>query len=219
MTPNRAFSFIQQPSSNPPAPQPAPAKDGSSSSEATQRAPPTAQPAQGPIISVPSEQFESLYSLVLNQWTQLWTPQRALEIPPNFPGFTYTVPNFTIHIGGLRAKRSGPQAGGSLSPGVLVCITTVAGALDDDDDDDEDNNNHIDGFGKADVSAAMEEELDFSFVQAQIRQIWKMMTEGIELGRSEIREVMQAAQGSGGDREKVKEAAVRMWCEAMKLRA
>ncbi|PVI06435.1 hypothetical protein DM02DRAFT_623351 [Periconia macrospinosa] len=210
LNPNCAFSFIQQPSSDPPASQPTPAKDGSSASEAAQP-PSTVQPAQGPIVSLPTEQFESFYSLILNQWTQLWTPQRALDIPPTFPGFTYTVPNFTIHIGALRARRSGPQTAGSLSPGVLVCITTGAGAFEDDDDDDDDDDDRNKSNGNdvdmKDVNAEIEEELDFSSVQEQIRGIWKMLTKGVDLGKSEMREVMQGAQGSGGNKQKGTEAA------------
>lgn len=198
LDPSHAYNFIQ----NPPAPQPA-TEAQESSSEQPSKVPPTAQPAQGEIVTIPAEQFEALYGLVLNQWTPLWTPQRALDIPSNFPGITYKVAAFTIRIGELRARRSGPQTAATLSPGIVVCITTNVGALDGDGDE---------------ATADLEEELDFTGVQEQIREIWSMTTKNAELGKSEIRETMQAAQDFGGDQRKETDAVVRMWCEALRLR-
>ncbi|CAI6337283.1 unnamed protein product [Periconia digitata] len=177
--PDRAYSYIQP----------------RTSGEATPNV------AQGPIVAMPADQFDQFNQLVLNQWSLLWTPQRALDIPPNFPGFSYKVAAFTIHIGALRSRRTGPQTAATLSPGILVCISTDI--LGENEEALKSDDNDLD-YG----------EIDYSQTQEAIRELWRTMTTGVELGKSEVREVMQA----GAEKEQDTEAAVRMWCEALKLR-
>lgn len=62
-----------------------------------------------------------------------------------------------------------------------------------------------------------EEDIDFDYAQTIIRETWKNIAQGRDLGRAEAaREVMMESQYVKGDREK--DAAVRMWCETLRLR-
>ncbi|KAF2638531.1 hypothetical protein P280DRAFT_72911 [Massarina eburnea CBS 473.64] len=162
------------------------------------------QPASGADVttSIPAEEFESHYNLLLNQWSQLWSPQRALDV---VNGSTYTLGGaVTIHIGEVRSRRSGPQQGGVLSPGVVVCITTTASSSSESSD-----HAHVMDLG---------EGIGFEDVQERVTHVWKEMRKGADLGKGEVKEVLQLTKDVGGENETEREAVVRMWCEALKLR-
>jgi hypothetical protein len=92
------------------------------------------------------------------------------------------------------------------SPGVLICITTTIGA-DASEDPPESG------------TAALEDgddQPDFAFAQAVIRDCWSKIKGNLNLGKSEIREVMMAQDKMTATQEK--EAAVRMWCEILRMR-
>jgi hypothetical protein len=105
-----------------------------------------------------------------------------------------------VHLGELRSTREGPQSGGVQSPGVLVCISTVVGADDPDDLVNSEN---------------AEEALDFDFAQAMIRDCWSKIKDNRDLGKSEVKEIMMATEDL---KNQEKQAAVRMWCDALRLR-
>jgi hypothetical protein len=99
----------------------------------------------------------------------------------------------------VRSRRSGPHTASSLSPGVVVCITTNAGSPDNDPE-----------------FSDFEEEVDFDDVQNQIREVWKNIKQKVDSGKSDIGEFMQEAHDVSGNGEKEREAVVRMWCEALR---
>jgi hypothetical protein len=87
---------------------------------------------------------------------------------------------------------------------VLVCISTIVGD-DADEPQSSDKPETEDG----------EEQIDFDYAQAVIRDCWSRMKDNRDLGKSEIREVMMTPDNLPNQQ---KEAAVRMWCEALRLR-
>jgi hypothetical protein len=117
-------------------------------------------------------------------------------------GASYTGGLFTIYIGEVRALREG-QGGGMSSPGVLVCISTIAGGEDGGAQTEGVNGNGV-------------EPVDFEFAQATIRELWGKIRSGRDLGRGEVKEVFMAPQADVKTEETG--AMVRMWCEILRLR-
>jgi hypothetical protein len=156
-----------------------------------------AEYSAGPIAQIPKNQTDAHFGMVVHSWAQLWTPQRIFEIPH---GAVYKVKDFTIHIGELHAKR---QANVN-SPGVTVCITMPCGTGDDVD-------------LNLDTPQPLDAD-DFADLQSELRGLWKHLTKGIDFGKSEVREFMQAAQDFDGKKDLEQEAVVRMWCEALRAR-
>jgi hypothetical protein len=72
------------------------------------------------------------------------------------------------------------------------------------------------GVQNGDDGSLAEEEVDFEFAQATIREFWGKIKAGRDLGRLEVREVLMLPK-EGESREE-KDAAVRMWCEVLRLR-
>ncbi|KAJ8108600.1 hypothetical protein OPT61_g8063 [Boeremia exigua] len=136
-------------------------------------------------------------SLLRHQLAALWSPRHTLSVQN---GATYSGGLFTVQIGEVRALREA-QGGGTSSPGVVVCISTVVGG----DGDDEAMVGVQNGDG---------EEVDWEFAQAAIRDFWGRIREGRDLGRAEAREVFMAPKEARMDRD----ALVRMWCEVLRLR-
>ncbi|KZM23524.1 uncharacterized protein EKO05_0011263 [Ascochyta rabiei] len=161
-------------------------------------------PSRGPgtVAALPAQQSEAQALLLRNQLAALWSPRHTLSVQN---GATYAGGLFTVQIGELRALREG-QSGGVSSPGVLVCISTVAGIEE----------GVAEGNGAAHGAAAEEDEVDFGFAQATIREFWEKLKEGRDLGRSEVKAVLMVPKGRGLGEEE--EAAVRMWCEVLRLR-
>ncbi|KAF2248441.1 hypothetical protein BU26DRAFT_334151 [Trematosphaeria pertusa] len=195
---NRTYNYIHTPplqnSQNPGASQDAPA--GSST---------------GTDMAIPSQQADTHYDLLVTQWAQLWTPRRVLDLPN---GITYTVSNFTIYVGELRAQRQGPQSSGVLSPGVVVCISTTAGDPVWDDESGVDDSTfpaaNDDGFDYGDY--------DLSSARDMIREVWRIIREGKDFGKAEIRESFMDEKDFCAGKERAREAEVRMWCEALRQR-
>lgn len=150
------------------------------------------------MAAIPANQSDAQALLLRNQLAALWSPRHTLSVQN---GTTYTGGLFTVQIGEVRALREG-QGGGVSSPGVVVCISTVAGG--------EENGAEVDGVLNG------EEEVDFEFAQATIREFWGKIREGRDLGRAEVREVFMVPQ-EGGEKEE-KDAMVRMWCAVLRLR-
>lgn len=128
-------------------------------------------------------------------------------------GTTYSGGLCTIQIGELRATREGPQSGAVLSPGIVVCITTTVGAEDADDNLDS-------GYTSMENGAALDvddQEIDFEYAQTVIRECWSKIKDGRDLGRSEVREVMMTPVATA-KKGKERDAAVRMWCEVLRMR-
>jgi hypothetical protein len=99
------------------------------------------------------------------------------------------------------------------SPGIVVCITTVVGTDSSEDGLDS-------GYTSMENGTAMdvdEEEPDFEFAQTIIRDCWSKIKEGRDLGRSEVRDFMMAPVATS-KKEQEREAAVRMWCDALRMR-
>ena len=100
-----------------------------------------------------------------------------------------------------------------MSPGIVVCITTTVGAEDTDDSLDS-------GYTSMENGAAVhvdDQEIDFEYAQTVIRECWSRIKQGRDLGRSEVREVMMTPKipvKKGQERD----AAVRMWCEILRMR-
>ncbi|KAF2819459.1 hypothetical protein CC86DRAFT_146416 [Ophiobolus disseminans] len=156
------------------------------------------------VSAIPLSQQDAHASLVRHQFAALWQPRHVLALNE---GTSYTIGQCTVQIGELRAIREGPQSGGTQSPGVVVCISTLVGEDSFDD-----------GTDGASVPFEEDGDDDYNFVYAQtmVRECWNLVKEGLDLGRSEVREVMMAPEYVNGNREK--DAAVRMWCETLRLR-
>lgn len=156
--------------------------------------------------------------MLRNQSSALWAPRHVLAVRE---GSSYTAGLCTIQIGELRATREGPQSGALLSPGVVLCITTVVGANTSDTDIDSGYTSLENGTAttnNADIKKEDgDEEIDFAFAQAVIRECWNTIKQGKDLGRSEVKEFMMAPR-AGANTEKQRELAVHMWCDALRLR-
>ena len=61
-----------------------------------------------------------------------------------------------------------------------------------------------------------DEEVDFEYAQEIIRDCWRQIKDGQDIGKSEIKEVMMDSEYVDDIDEK--DAAVRMWCEVLRLR-
>jgi hypothetical protein len=154
------------------------------------------------VSAIPLRQQEAHATLLRNQFSALWQPRHILSIPQ---GTTYSAGICTIHMGELRSTREGPQSGGMQSPGVLVCISISIG---EDDHDDLLNS-------ETTASENGVESLDFEFAQAMIRDCWSKIKSNRDLGKSEVKEFMMATDDL---KKQEKQSAIRMWCEALRLR-
>lgn len=140
--------------------------------------------------------------LLRNQFSALWQPRHVLSIQQ---GMTYVAGLCTIQIGELRSSREGLQTGGTLSPGVLVCISTNIGSDDS-----------LDAQGPANIAPDDgQDPLDLDCAEALVRNFWNQIKGDRDFGKSEIKEVMMGSKTSQGQE---KEAAVRMWCEVLRMR-
>ncbi|KAF2875061.1 mediator complex, subunit Med20 [Massariosphaeria phaeospora] len=171
----------------------------------------------GTIISIPTAQSESHIALLATHLSALWTFRQTLQIPQ---GITYHVGQFVIRVGEIRASRSGAQSGSVLSPGVVCCITTVAGTSDDIDGEGYETE-FDSGHTSVTEDGRMEDEdedenVDLDDAEKLIRGFWETLREGMDFGRAEVREVMMGKHGLKGNGQK--EAVVRMWGEVLKLR-
>lgn len=162
--------------------------------------PPT---APSPVSAIPFSQQDAHASLIRHQFAALWQPRHVTNVPQ---GISYAAGQCLIQIGELRSVRDGPQSGGPLSPGVVVCISTMVGT-----DDDE-----WEATTAAAPPAEEEDAIDFDYPKAIIRDCWSTIKQGRDLGKSEVKEVMMAPEYVSGTQEK--DAAVRMWCEALRMR-
>ncbi|EUC44903.1 hypothetical protein COCMIDRAFT_5856 [Bipolaris oryzae ATCC 44560] len=170
---------------------------------------PAAQPAT--TASIPLRQQEAHASMLRNQSSALWAQRHVFSVRD---GTTYTAGLCTIQLGELRATREGPQSGAMLSPGIILCITTLVGAEDADEGPDAayaavENGAPLDAVEQGDV--------DFEYAQKVIRECWGRIKEGRDLGRSEVREFMMAARVEV-KRELQRDQAVHMWCDALRIR-
>lgn len=158
------------------------------------------QPVSAPaaITSISLQQQDAHILTIRQYMTALWSPRHTLTVQQ---GATFSGGMFTIHIGELRAIREGPQSGAIQSPGVVVCISMMVGGPDEEAGD----------------SAPAEGEIDFDFAQDMIRQCWNMIKSGRDIGRFEIQEAMMAPTLTT-HREREREAAVRLWCDVLRLR-
>lgn len=159
--------------------------------------PASANKGSGSVAAIPISQSDAHASLLRNQLAALWSPRQTLSVQN---GAAYEGGLFTVQIGEVRAMREA-QGGGVSSPGVVVCVSTIVGG----EDDEERSNGATNGNG---------EEVDMQFAQAMIRELWGKIKEGRDLGRAEAREVFMPPSRGGTDTD----AAVRMWCEVLRLR-
>jgi hypothetical protein len=172
-----------------------------------------AQPAgqSATTASIPLRQQDAHASMLRHQSSALWAQRHVLSVRE---GTSYSAGLCTIQLGELRATREGPQSGALLSPGVLLCITTVVGTDDADDGTDS-------GYTSMDNGVPMDgteqEDIDFEYAQAVIRECWNRIKEGKDLGRSEVREFMMAPKLEAR-REQQREQAMHMWCDALRIR-
>jgi hypothetical protein len=169
---------------------------------------PVAQP--GTVTSIPLRQQDAHASILRHQMSALWAPRHMISVRD---AASYSGGLCTIQIAELRAIREAAGSGVVSSPGIVVCITTVVGADSPEDGLDS-------GYTSVENGAAMdldEEEPDFDHAQTVIRECWSRIKDGRDLGRSEVREVMMAPVITK-KKEQEREAAVRMWCDALRMR-
>jgi hypothetical protein len=140
----------------------------------------------------------------------LWAPRHTIFVRD---AATYNGELCTIQFGELRAVREGVGSAAVSSPGVVVCITTMVGG-DNFEEGLESDYTLTENGTAMDVE---EEEPDFVLAQNYIRECWEKIKDGRGLGRSEVREVMMAPVTTK-TREQEREAAVRMWCDALRMR-
>ncbi|KAJ4325397.1 hypothetical protein N0V94_000739 [Neodidymelliopsis sp. IMI 364377] len=155
---------------------------------------PPANKGTGSVAAIPASQSDAQALLLRNQLAALWQPRHMLSVQQ---GATYTGGLFTVQIGEVRALREGQGAGVS-SPGVVVCVSTIAGAGG--------VNGVTGGVQNGDDDSLVEEEVDFEFAQATIREFWGKIKAGRDLGRLEVREVLMLPK-EGESREE-KDAAL-----------
>lgn len=159
------------------------------------------QPPNGSstVSAIPLRQQEAHALLLRNQFSALWQPRHVLSVQQ---GTTYAAGLCTIQIGELRSSREGlqSQAGGIQSPGVLVCISAIVGSGESEDALDSDDG---------------QDTLDLDCAEALVRDFWNKIRGGRDLGKSEVKEVMMSHNNLKGQE---KEAAVRMWCEVLRMR-
>jgi hypothetical protein len=159
------------------------------------------------VTGIPLHQQEAHATLVRHQFAALWQLRHVLSLQQ---GGIYSAGLCTIQLGELRSIREGPQSGGIPSPGVVVCISTVVGS-DSDEEVDTGSDSQAIGIGSSD-----DEAVDFDYAEAIIRDCWNKIKGNRDLKKSDIREVMMTQEYVKGIKEK--EAAVRMWCEVLRLR-
>ncbi|KAF2714742.1 hypothetical protein K504DRAFT_486572 [Pleomassaria siparia CBS 279.74] len=160
-------------------------------------------PGYGTIIAIPYAQSESHLGYLGTQLSPLWAYRHALHI---YQGITYTAGQYILNIGEVRMARSGPSSSSNLvSPGVVVCITTVTGGDGYAEETDS-------GYG----GDTEDIEMDIEELEGEVRQVWNVIKKGIDFGKGDIREVMMGRDALNGETQK--EAVVRMWCDALKLR-
>jgi hypothetical protein len=148
------------------------------------------------VSAIPLRQQESHALLLRHQFSALWQPRHILSLQQ---GTSYTTGLCSVQLGELRWTREGPQSGGIQSPGVVICISTIVGAESPDD-----------------ALEDGEEQPDFEYAQAMIRDCWSKIKNNRDLGKSEVKEIMMVQDNIKTFKEQ--EAAVRMWCEALRLR-
>jgi hypothetical protein len=90
------------------------------------------------------------------------------------------------------------------------------GADNSADGADISNNNPTEKDTAMDVDGE-DADADFDYAQALIRDCWAKMRQGRDLGRSEVKEFFMAPTLIP-NKEQEREVAVRMWCEALRLR-
>jgi hypothetical protein len=163
---------------------------------------PPADQGAGSVSSIPLQQQDAHSALLRHQTAALWSPRHVLAVQQ---GATYHGGPFTIHIGELRAAR---EAGAPQSPGVVVCISTTVSTYDAGD---------VAEDGENGVKTEQAEAIDLDCAQAGIRAFWNKIRAGRDLGRAEAREVMMAPRNDMGPEDEA-QAAVRMWCEVLRLR-
>ncbi|KAF2003171.1 hypothetical protein P154DRAFT_618160 [Amniculicola lignicola CBS 123094] len=171
----------------------------------------------GTMIAIPASQSEAHTGLLVNQFSPLWAFRHALSVQN---GITFGIGQFTVHIGELRSLR-GRDMATAPGVGVVVCITTNTSGQDvwasGVDEEGEDGYEELGGTGSGENGMAeVEEVVDFKDMQTDIRNVWGLVKDGVELGRGEVRDMMMAEEtlpaGKGN------EATVRMWCEVLRLR-
>jgi hypothetical protein len=153
------------------------------------------------VSAIPLRQQEPHALLLRNQFSALWQPRHVLSIQQ---GVTYAAGVCTIQIGELRSSREGHQSG-TQSPGVIVCISTNVGSDDTEDAQVHESMDPDDGQDGPDLDCA----------EALVRDFWNKIRGGRDLGKSEVKEVMTNHNTLKGQE---KEAAVRMWCEILRMR-
>lgn len=153
------------------------------------------------MICIPASQMNSHTSMITTVWGQLWSQQRTIEV---VQGTVYRIREFTIHIGELQAKRQSLQQSNISFPGVVVCISAPAGLAED-------------VTPKSSAQPALI-PADLEDLQSNLRNLWKHMTKGVEMGKGEVREFPQTYQDPVGQEGLEQEAAVRMWCEVLRIR-
>jgi hypothetical protein len=159
------------------------------------------------VTAIPLRQQEAHATLVRHQFAALWQLRHVLSLQQ---GSTYSAGLCTIRLGELRSIREGPQSGGIPSPGVVICISTVVGSNSDEEIDTEDDSQAME------TGLSDDEAVDFDYAEAIIRDCWNKIKGNRDFKKSDIREVMMAQEYAKGVKEK--EAAVRMWCEVLRLR-
>ncbi|CBX97512.1 hypothetical protein LEMA_P106430.1 [Plenodomus lingam JN3] len=157
--------------------------------------------SQATVTSIPLQQQDAHVFTMRQYMAALWAPRHTLTVQQ---GVTYSAGMFTIHLAELRATREGPQSGAIQSPGVVCCISMSVGLSDSDDEG-------------GNMTAAMEEQVDFESTQQMIRACWNMIRSGRDIGRSEVQETMMAPTLTS-HKERGRESAVRLWCDVLRLR-
>jgi hypothetical protein len=165
------------------------------------------QPVQGEgvVTALSRQQQETQALFVRTQMAALWQPRHVLSL---LQGNSYRAGMCTIQIGELRSTREGPQSSGIQSPGVVVCISAAVGS-----DSSEESDDMLHAPQEQDPTAYTNGTIDFEYAQTIVRDCWSKVKDNKDLGRSEVKEVMMAPNA-----ENEKEAAVRMWCEVLRLR-
>lgn len=151
----------------------------------------------GPVTGIPTRQQDAYVHQLLHQGAALWDRRHILGV---VNGVAFEGGAVRVLVGELRSQREG--AGSVGSSGVVACISTGAGSSSTASSNSE----------VGSVANAAAEKIDVEFAKAVIRDIWGKIKAGRDLGKGEVKEVWMQGE------EMNQSAAVRMWCEILKLR-
>jgi hypothetical protein len=153
------------------------------------------------VIAIPSAQLEQQTQFLANTLAAQWVLRHGLQVTG---GISYTISDYTIHIGALHSARNA-AAPNTISPGVVVCI----------------ERNMEDIPGMDDTTAEEDQEL-LEQNREGMQAFWEeviLAESGLDIAGLEVKVMdMIAPPKSHTPAFEDAQAGVRLWCQALLLR-